>query len=61
MSIPTYVLLKPVVQAVEITPNPVSANTAYMLKAVVTETEVVLAPMARYCGTFYCGEEGGIE
>lgn len=60
MSTPTYVLLKPLIEAVGIAPNPVSANTAYLLQAIVTETEIILVPLVRYCGTFYCGEEGGI-
>lgn len=57
MSGPTYTLLKPQVQAVEISPNPVTANTAYALRVTVVEIEVTLTPTVRYCGTFHCGEE----
>lgn len=57
MSGPTYTLLKPHVQTVEISPNPVSANTAYSLWVAVVEIEITITPTIRYCGTFYCGEE----
>lgn len=53
----TYVLLVPEIQQATITPNPVNANTAYLLTIKVTEIEKILEPIIRYCGTFYCGEE----
>lgn len=59
--LPPYILLKPQVQTVTISPNPVNANATYSVGVTVIEIEVVLEPIIKYCGTFYCGEEGGIE
>ncbi len=54
------VLLKPDIQSVAITPNPVSANTSFLMSVKVTEIEIILEPIIIYCGTFYCGESGEI-
>lgn len=51
------VILKPSIDNVTITPNPVAANTPYLLTVTVTEVEVELEPIIIYCGTFYAGEE----
>lgn len=54
----SYILLVPVIQTASIAPNPVTANTGYLLSVMVTEIELVIQPIIRYCGTFRCGEEG---
>lgn len=54
----SYVLLKPAIQSASISPNPATINTAFMIAVVVTEIEITLEPVPRYCGTFFCGEEG---
>ena len=54
----TYTIQVPEIQQAQITPNPVNANSAYVLAVKVVEIEKVLEPIIRYCGTFYCGEEG---
>lgn len=48
---------KPAIQSVSIAPNPVDANTQYLLAVVVTEIDVEIEPVIIYCGTFMCGEE----
>lgn len=53
----TYVITVPEIQSASITPNPVNANSPYVLSVKVVEIEKVLEPTIRYCGTFYCGEE----
>lgn len=58
MVIMSYVLLVPSIESASISPNPVNANTAYLIAVLVTEIEKVLEPTIRYCGTFVCGEEG---
>ncbi len=52
-----YVILVPDVQSATISPNPVNANTAFLIAVQVKEIEKVLLPVVRYCGTFVCGEE----
>lgn len=54
----SYIILVPEVQAVSLAPNPVNANTAYLIAVLVTEIQKVLEPTILYCGTFSCGEEG---
>ncbi len=53
----SYILLKPHIENVIITPNPVIQNTAFLIQINVTEIEVIIEPVPIYCGTFYCGEE----
>ena len=53
-----YILVVPSVQSATISPNPVNANTAYLISITVAEIELILEPIFRYCGTFVCGEEG---
>lgn len=54
----SYVITVPEIQQATITPNPVSANTAFLIAVLVTEIQQILEPTIRYCGTFVCGEEG---
>lgn len=54
----SYVIYVPEVQAASIVPNPVNANTAFVLAVLVAEIQKVLEPTIFYCGTFVCGEEG---
>lgn len=54
----SYIILVPKIQTVSMQPNPVNANTPYLVAVSVTEIEKVLEPIVRYCGTFACGEEG---
>lgn len=51
-------LLKPSIDGVTITPNPVNQNTAFLIAISVSEIEIILEPTTVYCGTFYCGEDG---
>jgi hypothetical protein len=53
-------ILKPQINSVTITPNPVNANTAFFIAISVSEVEVVLEPILIYSGTFACGEDGEI-
>lgn len=52
----SYTLLIPQVDAVSIAPNPVNANTSYIIAIVVSEIEQILEPILIYSGTFYAGE-----
>lgn len=52
----SYTLLVPQVDTVSIAPNPVNANTSYLLSILVTEIEQILEPILIYSGTFYAGE-----
>ena len=54
----SYILMVPVVQTAAMSPNPVNANTAYLIAVTVTEIELIIEPIIRYCGTIICGEEG---
>ncbi len=54
----SYVLIVPVIQSAAIAPNPVNANTAYLISVAVTEIELLIEPIVRYCGAIICGEEG---
>lgn len=54
----SYVILVPDIQSASISPNPVNANTAFLIAVMTTEIEKVLEPVTRYCGTLKCGEEG---
>lgn len=54
----SYTILVPDIQAATITPNPVNANTAYLISVLVAEIQKILEPTVLYCGTFSCGEEG---
>ncbi len=54
MSIP---ILVPEITSVAITPNPVNANTSFLIAISVTEIEQILEPIIIYSGTFYSGEE----
>lgn len=54
----SYTLLVPVIQSASLVPNPVNANTAYLMAVTVTEIELIIEPIVRYCGTIICGEEG---
>lgn len=53
----SYTLLVPQVDTVSIVPNPVNANTSYLLAITVSEIEQILEPILIYSGTFYSGEE----
>lgn len=53
----SYILLVPQVDTVSITPNPVNANTSYLIAIAVSETEQILEPILIYSGTFSAGEE----
>ncbi|MBU3208682.1 hypothetical protein KPL28_03400 [Clostridium algidicarnis] len=53
-------LLKPNINSITITPNPINANTGFSIAISVSEIEVVLEPTILYCGTFSCGDEAGI-
>lgn len=53
-------VLRAVVDAVSVTPNPVAANTAYLIAVTVSEVLVELEAILIYSGTFNCGEEGDI-
>lgn len=53
----SYILLVPSVYLATISPNPVQANTAYLIAVTVTEIELIIELKIRYCGTFLCGEE----
>ena len=53
-------LLKPQIDTIMITPNPVNQNTPYFIQISVTEIEIILEPIIVYSGTFYCGEDGEI-
>lgn len=50
-------ILKPSISNITITPNPVNANTSFLIAISVSEIEVALEPTILYCGTFNCGEE----
>lgn len=51
------VILKPNIDEVTITPNPVNTNTPYILAVAVSEVEIEIQPIIIYCGTFAVGEE----
>lgn len=53
----SYTLLIPKIDSVSITPNPVNANTSYLIAIAVSEIEQILEPIMIYSGTFYSGEE----
>lgn len=53
----SYTLLVPQVDTVSITPNPVNANTSFLIAISVSEIEQILEPILIYSGTFYSGEE----
>lgn len=53
----SYVILIPSVESANISPNPVNANTSYVISITMTEIQVELEPIIWYCGTFICGEE----
>lgn len=53
----SYILIIPSILTSNLTPNPVSANTSYLIAVTVTETELILEPILRHCGTIICGEE----
>ena len=53
----SYTLLIPQVDTVSIAPNPVNANTSYLIAIAVSEIEQILEPILIYSGTFYSGEE----
>lgn len=57
----TYTLLKPKIDSVNISPNPVEQNKPYLIQAEISEIEVILEPTIIYCGTFYCGEDGELH
>lgn len=54
----SYTLLVPAVHTATITPNPVNHNAAYLIAVAVTEIELLIEPIIRYCGMITCGEEG---
>ena len=54
-------VLKPSINSVTITPNPVNANTAFLIAVSVSEVEVTLEPILIYCGTFHCNEDGDLN
>lgn len=54
-------ILKPSINSITITPNPVNANTSFHIAISVSEVEVTLEPILIYCGTFICGEDGDIS
>jgi len=54
-------ILTPQINSVAITPNPVNANTSFLIAISVSEVEVNLEAIPIYCGTFYCGEDGDIN
>lgn len=53
----SYTLLVPQIDVVSIVPNPVNANTSFLLAIAVSEIEQILEPILIYSGTFYSGEE----
>lgn len=53
----SHTLLVPKVDSVSISPNPVNANTSYLIAILVSEIEQILEPKIIYSGTFYSGEE----
>jgi hypothetical protein len=53
----SYTLLVPQIDSVSISPNPVNANTSYLIAIAVSEIEQILEPIIIYSGTFYSGEE----
>ena len=53
----SYTLLVPQIDSVSIGPNPVNANTSYLIAITVSEIEQILEPIIIYSGTFYSGEE----
>lgn len=53
----SYTLLVPQINSVSIVPNPVSANTSFLIAITVSEIEQILEPILIYTGTFYSGEE----
>lgn len=52
----SYTLLVPKVDTVSIVPNPVIANTSFLIAIAVSEIEQILEPIIIYSGTFYAGE-----
>lgn len=52
----SYTLLIPQIDSVTMTPNPVNANTSYLIAIAVSEIEQILEPILIYSGTFYAGE-----
>lgn len=52
----SYTLLVPQVDNVSIVPNPVNANTSFLIAISVSEVEEILEPILIYSGTFYAGE-----
>jgi hypothetical protein len=54
-------ILKPSIDSVTITPNPVTINTSYLIAISVSEVEVILESILIYCGAFYCGEDGDLS
>ncbi len=47
----------PNITSVSITPNPVSANTSFLIAIAVIEFEYTIDPIVYYSGCFNCGEE----
>lgn len=52
----SYTLVVPQVDTVSIVPNPVNANTSFLIAIAVSEIEQILEPILIYSGTFYAGE-----
>ncbi len=52
----SYTLFVPQIDAVSIIPNPVNANTSYLIAITVSEIELILESITIYSGTFYSGE-----
>lgn len=53
----SYILLVPQINSASISPNPVNANTSFLIAISVSEIEEVLEPMIFFSGTFYAGQE----
>lgn len=47
----------PVIEIVEINPNPVNHNANFKIAVKVIEETIELKPLIKYCGTFLCGED----
>lgn len=52
-----YKISEPRIDSVTITPNPVNANSYFLISVLVSEIEIILEPITIYSGTFNSGQE----
>ncbi|MEG0133412.1 MAG: hypothetical protein RR891_07670 [Clostridium sp.] len=50
-------ILVPKINAATITPNPINANTTFLISINISEVEQILEPSISYCGTISASEQ----